>query len=139
MRTPIAHGAQLNEAGIIHARDILDAVTHEILMDAACRYCNADREARHYLHDVVTCAERITRTVEYTGWHIPNDADTVARLAVKVGERIEARNNALHAMLSAVRVARMKSPDVTLEMFVTVTEQFNGEPMRYPHAEGGAR
>lgn len=127
--------SQPNDAGIIAARDTLPRHRFDAILNVAQRYIEADRRTRYNIVDIQQTAGRLMDHVNHGGWQIVNDADTIARMAVKVGVAIEQRNAALTELFNSITLARADGHDVTLEQFVIITNG-DGSTITYPRKKG---
>lgn len=130
-----SHFSQPNDAGIIAARDTLPRHRFDAILNVAQRYMEADRRTRYNIVDIQETAGRLMDHVNHGGWQIVNDADTLARMAVKVGVAIEQRNAALAELFDSITVARADGYDVALEQFVIITNG-DGSTITYPRKNG---
>lgn len=130
-----ARFSQPNDAGIIAARDTLPRHQFDAILKVAQQYMEADRRTRYNIIDVLETTGRLMDNVNHGGWQIANDADTIARQAVKVGIAIEQRNAALTALFDSITLARADGHDVTLEQFVIIRNG-DGSTITYPRKNG---
>jgi hypothetical protein len=130
-----SHFSQPNDEGIIAARDILPRHRFDAILDAAHRYMDADRRTRYNITDISQTAGRLMDHVNHGGWQIVNNADTLARMAVKVGVAIEKRNAALTELFNSITLAMADGYNVTLQQFVIIRNG-DGTTITYPRENG---